>query len=248
MKRHALIIGSPGKVGTEDYLRGVLVDTENYKNYLMSPIGGAWYKDEVKTLIDPTSTQVSHAIQAAQQADYAFIVFSGHGAYSNSKGATILQINSNETITSLELTRGFKKLSVVLDCCRKEVLMQVLEKRAFTVDAAAKQFNEADCRRYFDKNINDCAESFILINACSINEYAYDDSNRGGYYSFSLLNQAQNWANRLSIDTSKNYQIESIASMHEKAAEKVRILSSEKQNPTIQKPREGKYFPFCIVA
>ena len=45
LSRCALLISNAGESGDEHYCKGVLVDIQNYKTFLTSPIGGWWAED-----------------------------------------------------------------------------------------------------------------------------------------------------------------------------------------------------------
>ena len=114
--------------------------------------------------------------------------------------------------------------------------------------ARLSRINLEECRRYYEKEISECQDTKVILNSCSIGQVARDDSQLGGLYSFNLLRSAQNWADNDTTDTSKRYGIFSIAMAHEEAKSKVMQLTNSLQVPVIEKPREGKYFPFAINA
>lgn len=82
MERYALIIANPGETGAENYCEGVNKDVVSYKSFLSSPIGGYWQSGEITTLIRPTALAVQAEMIKAKLADYALIIFAGHGLYS----------------------------------------------------------------------------------------------------------------------------------------------------------------------
>jgi len=105
------------------------------------------------------------------------------------------------------------------------------------------------CRKYFDAQIMKCGEGIVILNSCSENEYSYDHPSKGGYYSSSLFKTANNWYNNnTNVNLLENYYPFSIVGAHNGAVEFVRKLSGDTQNPEIEKPRSGPYFPFAIMA
>lgn len=90
MKRLALLIYNPGTHGAENYCAGVIKDAKNYLRHLSSPTGGLWAEDEIIQLTMPTIKEVQQAAKQFRSVDYAMIVFSGHGYYSEERDATIL--------------------------------------------------------------------------------------------------------------------------------------------------------------
>jgi hypothetical protein len=249
MKRYGLIIANPGEFGRENYCEGVNKDVSNYENFLRSPVGGAWNKLEINVLNKPSTQDVRIAIEQAKLADYAFIVFAGHGYYSAGKRSTILHLRPGVEIDSAELRQGAKKQTVILDCCRKIERPMLVEKRAaltFAEDATSRM-SAANCRKYFDREIESCSESLVVIHSCSIDQTAGDNSERGGHYSYSLIDCTNDWASGLSFDPA-HYYSRSIVKAHESAAVHVSRLSGNRQVPQIEKPRSEPYFPFGIVA
>lgn len=247
--RRALVIGAP-----DEKIPGVNVDVRNFLTYLKSPIGGYWYDSEIKSLISPSSSTVENEISQLKQKDYSLIFFAGHGYHSEPRNRTIIHLNSRETMDSVELRRGASRHTLILDCCRKReddrrMLKKAMEAMAF--DSANRQKPDpAQCRVYFDKAIEQCDIGIVVMNSCSINETAGESEKEGGYYTSSLIDSANDWAeSRLrSIDLTRNYATYSTQECHAKASENVRALSGGRQNPSFESPRTEKKFPFTVVA
>ncbi|MGY8666213.1 caspase family protein [Bradyrhizobium sp. UFLA05-109] len=248
MNRKALLIGSPGVKGSDSYLRGVARDLQNYDRFLRSPVGGAWKPEEILTLEDPPASQVQNEIRSLKSADYSFVLFSGHGYFSANPRSTIVCLRKDEEMDSAELRQGSPKHTLLLDCCRvveREILAEDVLAKA---DKASKRLNSSECRRYFDEAISKCSTGLIVLHACDVDEAAADDSRRGGYYAYSLLDSADSWAVSDTTDLSKSYRTLRTPRAHDLAAQVVMKLSGNRQNPQIEKPRTEPYFPFAIVA
>lgn len=248
MKRKALIISYPGKVGADNYCNGVYVDANRYKEFLTSPLGGAWYESEVKYLDTPSRDSVLSEIDALKQYDYTMVFFSGHGYYSRRSESTILEINNNEVIDSMDFRRGSTKRSIIVDACR-----QVYEEPVFEAARKAMKFAEAranfdSCRRYYETLIDKCSSGVVVGYACGVDETAGESSSRGGYYSSSLVKTSEEWSESGHFDLSSHYYHQSIVKVHNSAALKVNSLSGGTQHPEIDKPRSEPYFPFAIMA
>src|SRR6185503_7563070 len=119
MIRKALIIGSPGNRGTDDYLPGVVSDLTNYRAFLQSPEGGAWDDGEIKTLLEPKRDDLALGILLIQRANFGMIIFSGHGRHSSVENTTILRISDGLEYKERDLIGLAKKEILILDCCRK---------------------------------------------------------------------------------------------------------------------------------
>ncbi|NCN89409.1 MAG: caspase family protein [Gallionella sp.] len=249
MRRFGLIIANPGEAGEPNYCEGVNKDARNYLEFLCSPAGGAWERSEIQLLEKPSSLDVRVAMIQAKQADYAFIVFAGHGYYSAVTRSTMLRLRPGVEFDSANLRQGASKQTVVLDCCRKIESPQQIVKRAalsFT-ESVSKRMNAQNCRKHFDREIGNCSSALVVIHSCAINQTAGDDSERGGYYSFNLLEGANDWALGLSASSFCNYSL-SATEAHDKAAINVSRLSGGRQTPEIEKPRSAPYFPLAVGA
>ena len=80
-----------------------------------------------------------------------------------------------------------------------------------------------------------------MLFACDVSETAGDDSRRGGYYAYNLIDVAETWAENNTTDLSKRYATFRVPHAHDRASEAVRRLSSNRQNPQIEKPRTDVY-------
>lgn len=248
VNRQALLIGCPGKRGTDSYLGGVARDLDNYNRFLRSPLGGAWYSHEVVALDDPRAGAVRAAIQNLKSADYSLVLFSGHGYYSAQKRSTIVCLSGDDEMDSAELRAGAKKHTLILDCCRIVSKTVLAEDTLAKMDSMARTLSTSDCRIYYDRAISECPSGLVVLHSCDINETAGDDSRRGGYYAYSLIDVAEKWGESNKTDLSKQYSTLRIPRAHDGASDAVRRLTSNRQNPQIEKPRSEPYFPFAIVA
>jgi hypothetical protein len=250
MNRKALLIGCPGRPGRQDYLPGVARDLANYDRFLRSPLGGAWYSSEIISLDDPPASIIRAAIQILKSADYSFALFSGHGYVTSNRRSTIVCLRGDEEMDSTELCAGAKKHTLVLDCCRVVAKPMLAEDALAKMDsmAAAKSLSSSACRRYYEKAILGCPSGLIVAHSCDLDETANDDPVRGGYYSYSLIDVAEDWAENNSGDLSEYYYTFVMPVAHDDASDAVQRRSGNRQNPKMDKPRSGPYFPFAIVA
>jgi len=249
MKRHAVIISNPGELGAENYCRGVLKDVEHYRSFLLSAIGGFWMRSEIVEMSRPSTAEVRVKMKGLSAFDYALVIFTGHGWHSTNLDSTVLQLREGQEIDSAELRLATTKQTLILDCCR-EKHPGTPEVRALTetLAKAASRFNSDDCRRYYDKRIQECASELVVMYACATGQLAGDDDQRGGVYSYSLLEASKDWAENSKTDTSHNYDILSVVQAHDATEPRVKRLRGTRQTPHIEKPRTDPYYPFCIVA
>lgn len=251
MKRTALLISNPGEKTTdENYCRGVFVDVKNYKNFLTSPLGGAWEPSEIAEFYRPTCEQVDAAVSKLSSYDYSIVLFSGHGYVSGSNQSTILEFKANEEYDSLNLRQNTTKRTIILDCCRKVYPERIEEK--YAIDAMVKAFklslDSTKCRRAYDKEIEKCSQWSLVCYSCVKGEVSGDDGSNGGFYASSLIRAANRWFEQNNVDLSKYYDSYSVVEAHNAAIPYVSRLSDGKQNPDISKSKSGPYFPFAIMA
>jgi hypothetical protein len=176
------------------------------------------------------------------------VLFSGHGYYSANRRSTIVCLRGNDEMDSMELRAGASKHTLILDCCRKVERAVLTEDALAKMAAAARKFGVSNCRRYFNREIEECPSGLVVLHSCDVNETAGDDSRRGGYYAYSLIDAAETWGDENRTDLSKHYDTLSVPRGHDGASESVRRLSGNRQNPQIEKPRSSPYFPLAIVA
>lgn len=249
MDRRALIVFNPGEEGEENYCTGVTRDVASYRSFLLSPTGGLWRESEIRGMNRPSCSELRTRVEALSNYDYALVIFSGHGWHSEDSDSTILCLRRGQEIDSTELRIFGTRQTLILDCCRvperglreDRVLLDMLAK-------AAPTLHPEDCRRYYDRELEKCADELIILYACGIGQTAADDAQMGGLYSHNLLRASSAWARSVDIDTSHEYITLSVVSAHEQAARAVERLRAGRQNPQIEKPRSSPYFPFCIVA
>jgi hypothetical protein len=248
MIRKALIIGNPGETGAQNYCEGVKQDLTNYPAFLKQPLGGAWESGEITVLLRPNVSDVKNALVGIKAANYAVVIFAGHGYYSTSHKSTLLELKRGEEIDSRDLCAGAGKQTVILDCCRKVAQAQIQKSFAEAIVKRASILNRADCRKYYDDAISKCSSGLAVLWGCKVGEAANDDPQNGGYYSAGLLEAATEWAKNNNTDTSRHIDLYSIVGAHEAAVPLVSRQSGGRQNPVIEKPRSDPYFPFAIIA
>ena len=157
------------------------------------------------------------------------VVFSGHGF--TKLNSTWVELREGHEIDSNELRVARIKQTIILDCCRKPVppaRMTALDEKV--AKKAAPLLHPEDCRTYYDKRIDECPAECVVMYACSVGELAGDDSQRGGTYSYSLLQASKAWAGDSTTDTSKKYNIFSVVRAHEEGVTLVRSVRPQ-QNP-----------------
>jgi len=233
MKRIALIIGSAGP--PDKFLPGVKVDVRSYKNFLLSPIGGQWYEEEIITLLDEDISKVRRVITSIKmdKPNFAFVVFTGHGYYSNEQ--RVLMVGDNELYEN-ELRELAPRELLIIDSCAgmKE---EITEGKVMVEELMIKTAELIDYRKIYEEAIKGCLPQEIILYASSPYEYSADTP-KGGLFSKTLLEIAY---------SNNEFKILSALMAWELAAEKVKKLSQGKQNPDyLATVRSGKKLPFSI--
>lgn len=178
MKRIALLVGNTNG------LSGVTVDLKNYIAFLKSDFGGSWYDSEIIVMSSPTRHDLIIKIRELKKLsyDFAFVVFSGHGAYQKE---TILEINNEEEfIYESELKNIASRQISVFDCCRNIIQQPLTESRSISAYSLGGAI--LNIRARYDARILSAEEQQASLYACSIGESALDTEN-GGLYSKNLL-------------------------------------------------------------
>lgn len=237
-----LIISNPGEIGAENYCEGVNQDVIRYREFFMSIAGGAWEASEIQLLDRPFPFQVDTALMNLTSVDYSMVIFCGHG-YSRCDGTTMVEFRKGYDYDSTKFNRGARKHSVILDCCRViwNEILEHAESNIYFSKSAEQAISRVDARLRFDSAIAQCPNGVVALYACDENESAEDDSRNGGVYSAALRSTAISWSKKHLPEKTM-----SIVAIHNIAAEKVRSLTDNRQNPQIIKPRTSPYFPFVV--
>ncbi|CAJ0785130.1 caspase family protein [Ralstonia chuxiongensis] len=232
--RKALIVGCP-----DTDIPGVLVDMENYRRFFRSSSGGAWKPNEIEELKSPSPSLLQSAMHRLKSSDYSIVVFAGHGGYSNSKQATVLQLSPGVSVDEHELKDGAPRHTVIIDACRVHLDKPVTEEfraKAMTFDSAD---NPALSRILFDNHIRACAPGLAVMYSCSIGEGALEATDSGGLYSSILIRVGEN-------RRAGTGQISTISDVHADATAVVRRETRDRQNPRAMFPRTLPRFPFAV--
>jgi len=243
MDRRALIVGAP-----YNDLPGVRQDIVNYTNFLLSPLGGSWQKEEISVLESPTHQQLSAEVKSLQRADYSFVVFSGHGYHPRGAPSARILLRHAVEIDSDDLRKGARKHTLILDCCRKletESVMDSVAKRALREQ---RELNPQDCRKFFDIELSKCGDGLVVLHACGLDELASETESQGGYYSRALTSAAREWESQSPVHVRGQHDTLSVVHAHDRATKRVLVQSGDRQHPEREQPRTPPHFPFAIIA
>lgn len=244
MKRIATIIGVPDS--PHGQLPGVEVDLSHYRDFLHSIGGGAWLEEEIRVLRSPSRVQVLAATAAAQFADYAIVVFSGHGFHARSAtlSETTVCLAGHDEARLSELFPCVRRVLVIADCCRMIVSVNRSMNEAVLANAAlaneVRTIDRATARHNFETAIMGCEEGRIVLYACDVHQSAGDDRSSGGCFSSNLLGKAEKWSARARagavLDVRNAYT----------EARQATARANYPQDPQMEAGRRIGYFPFAI--
>jgi hypothetical protein len=261
MNRKAILIES-SKIKGHTELLGARVDIENWKNFLLSDLGGAWKASEIVCLSHPFSSDVERELRSDLTA-YCFVAFSGHGA-----DGTVALNDANMSCPISMLSPKGSRGAIIVDACRGveeavgytatrkiaalnearegPVLNRALFGKA-TDFALANERSTDECLRYgfppnperriFEAALDKSSAGLVKMLACATGQGAAEDPLAGGYYTSLLMQAAKKW--------NGNYGTESVYTTkraHDYAAEKLPPQQTPEYSPAYLE------FPFAVSA
>lgn len=227
MRKIALLIGN------SDGLEGVKIDLVEWEKFLISPIGGAWERNEIKMIMNPQKCELLSYINELRKTkayDFAIVVYSGHGGYDRQ---TILEINKQgETINETDLFSIAPKQISVFDFCRCLVDgSEPINESQRTFSSGGILTNLQKIRNAYNQRIRLAIPQQVCLYACRIGETALDTES-GALYIQTLLWQAKLFPN--------NEEFRTVEEIHKNASELTYIkglLKKHTQHPAASLPK-----------
>jgi hypothetical protein len=217
-------------------LNGPIHDYENLHSFLTSNLGGNWYDYEIIPLENPTKWQLKQKISEMAGCDYAFIVFTGHGALEERKKLQYIELMDGD-VSIRELLVACKRQTIVIDACRGFFSRLLLE--SLNSLGGKSHYEDTSTRRLFDNALVKAEEGLTVLYAASENQSALD-TNLGAAYISSLIGVAEEWN-----DTSEE-NILSIKKAHENAIYYMHNNFVTKQEPMMNKEKRLRHYPFAV--
>lgn len=243
-------------IANDNGLPGVRVDIENYERFFRSAQGGLWgneeYEHEIRTFLQSSALGLHDYImmtEGLRHVDYWLIVFCGHGRL-NADHDTVFRMSdgSEVTLSQLRTWVTYSPCMVIADCCRDlvdiEGNLQQLRESMFTEIA----LNDQECRRIYNRALSILpAASFYTAFAASEGEYAGDNRELGGVYSYNLLNSADQVKRHLSVNMLRDDEhIATFVQVHLAAEPEVVRMRNNHQHPVCSQNTVN--IPFVVVA
>lgn len=244
MTRKAFLIESSNLKGETD-LPGARLDVDHLSFYLQSPIGGAWRSGEIEIMHKPKWEKLKKELEAVKNEDYVFISFSGHGYHPKDGDVddTKVMLCEEESIPVWEINPGNDRCTFVIDSCRNLEVEEGLVDRVLAEETFAKTAaDKSEYRRIFDLAVAQADKGIIRLYSCGIDESAAESKLRGGLFTSSLIECANEWHQRASVGQSLYYSTE-------KAFECASVRTTTRtpqQKPDYEPGRRNKHFPFGV--
>lgn len=241
MRRRALLVGyaGGGKSG-EAYLKGVSLDLENYREYLMSAKGGAWDDKEIIVADGLSKKDLLYVIKEIrnEENDVTFTVFTGHGDFENKEHfcRSLLINEDGEDILETELHQLSNKEITIFDCCSKpryKIINESRQQKAMKIHDSYTNLLLA--RKKYELKCEECPEQRLRFYSAEVG-YSAKDSDEGGLYSSLLLQTLRN---------SQKYM--NIVDAHDETSEIVIKQTHYEQVPSSSTDRVIKYLPGAII-
>lgn len=240
MTRRALIIYCDDTKSGE--LEGPSKDNINLRSHLTSYLGGEWYDSEIVSLNNPTSHMIEAHIKIfCGDADYSFVVFSGHGFINaNDNNIQYLEV-ADKDISIIKLLTKAERQTIIIDACRG-----IYKPHKEDFIKGSRSYNESfmgslsSTRKMFDKAVQQTEEGVSILYAASENQSAVD-SNVGGAYTYSLLKSCEQWG--------KNDQTRNILSIKDGHSLGTIFMKSRfvtNQTPKMEQEKRLRYFPLAV--
>jgi len=242
MKRKAFLIGSPMIEGTSSYLSGVTPDIINMKKHLKSNAGGAWEDGEIEIFKNPTREDL-YNMMIHESYDFVIIQYSGHGFVYKTNGGTILNINSKEIISLIEIHNWINcpKRYYFIDCCRGIAEDSEFLTRSFSASESYRTYaDRIVCRDKYNKIVEKCENGTSIIYSCGLNESA-DEDGLGGIFSLSYFRSVEDTRK---VPPNEYYSIKAVFNMA--VARMKNDYPMADQNPVMKPERRIKHFPFKV--
>lgn len=189
MKRYSLLFGNTNG------LNGVQKDLTDFKNFLMSNIGGEWKNEEIclKENVTRMWLEKSMAKFRAMNLDYLIVYFSGHGGQRRNEDYIVLNENKERFCIS-ELERLAERQLNIYDCCRA-IDEDEMQKSMENFSHIKESCKRSTLRAAYEKRIMQSAPQQMTLYSCSNDECSIDES-KGGLYTQNFLKSARYITNK----------------------------------------------------
>lgn len=241
MKRKSLIIACDNTASGP--LRGPQKDYENLRTFWMKREGGLWYDKEIEYLLNPTIDTVKDKINQ-MDADYTFVVFSGHGGTNQRDGQQCVELADGDLYVGDLITKADRQ-TILIDSCRTLFCDNpTVNEREYVQESlfskASLLYTDEQVRTIYEELVLQCETGITLLNSASENE-ASVDSKQGAAYICSLLKSANIWKSQ-----TRTLDVLRLDEVHKLACMSIKRDFMTNQHPQIRPEKRRWYYPFAL--
>lgn len=248
VSRRALIIGNNTGHEAPTFLHGVNVDLDNYRNYLQSDIGGSWLPGEIRILQNKSRAEILAAVRQCQ-ADYTFVVFTGHGYVWSNDNSTYACVSDNNVCEHELDTRCYRR-TLIMDCCRE--ITTLSEGRHFNAVGDVSYFDKSEgigrrisnSRIKFNNALTQSRMGHFTGYACEVDELSGDNPNSGGLFSSALIRAGLRFG---SVDNSRGDWLPILPALRMAAKELTSDFSTQNPSYSTNIPDHFLTHPFAVT-
>lgn len=176
MRREAWILEA-AYLGTDAALAGAAQDTTQATDFLMSPLGGAWRRDEIMRVSDVTAQDLE-ALRTQCSADYLFVLFAGHGSerrdvYGDICPHALLADGRHAPYYAFKPASVRRSLAILDHCRGLELLREDATMRGY-IKLSFSDYAVASSRQAFDSAASRMEEGAVYVFSADFNQAASD--------------------------------------------------------------------------
>ena len=186
MIRRAILISDNG--GVEDNISATKEDVKNYRDFLMSNIGGAWTNSEIETHRNPNYNIINDLRN--YEYDYTITMVSSHGGVKKENGKLYLYLN-NRLYDCVHFVNKSKRQLMIFDCCRTYLEEEQYDYKQFSQESVYTNFATISHRFKYNSYIETCGEAIIILYSCKVNQASRLDEELGSFFINSLISAAK---------------------------------------------------------
>jgi hypothetical protein len=234
MIRRAILVSSSPH---DNSIPGAGLEVAAFDDFLQSSTGGAWTRQEVVSLIDPTKAAVLTEVKAATAADYSLVFFAGESEMVKLgrpwQEARIL-LSLGDTMIERELNPGSPRCTLILDCCRHSVQASAGSRVASSSALPKRETLPKASRSAYDEALLRAEAGLVKVFAMAVGAAASDTPS----FTQHLILKAKQWATNsggvLSLDEAIALAVES--SQHDNRLRPAQYFGG----------RRVRHFPFAV--
>lgn len=229
MERKALILACDTEDLSTDY------DATNWTNFLTSDKGGAWEKNEITTLRNPTKPDIQSKLLSIQASfsEYLLIVFAGHGGINRTTNEQVFSINKYQDIYLKELMNIIPKELIIADTCSSFFIesQEQMSSIRKSFDYSSSNLRSL-LRQKYNNRISEVGQGTTYLISSGINQTADEDAD-GGKFTKIFLNYARKSSDKI-------YDIKT-------AYEQVKNVMPDEQQPRLSNGRRNNASSYPIA-